>query len=207
MKKVLIVLTVIALIMSVMLTGCGKDDIYDVIGASTPTKITTLVEYNTTQGDKLTGFYVTEIEGNDLRFTYEYERLATPEESVADNSTDRVKAISGVIEYKDGAYSGDSEEWKPGSGAAIDLKLNITKKGLKDVEISEDGLTLTGKIATGKLEDVIGSSIAATEDVSIKVETNGTNVTLISLTIKTASGTMSVRTSYSYAEIDLFPAA
>lgn len=182
-------------------------DIYEIVEESKPTKITTEVNYSTIDGDNLTGFYVTKVNGNDTVFEYTYDRLYTPAESVAEGTTERIKTVSGVINYHDGVFtSGDNENWKPGTGTALDLKFDFNKRLLKDAEISEDGTKLTAKISPENAVKVLGTSLNAVDDIDIEVETNGVNLTMVTISANTQLGSMTIRTSYTYkAQDDLFP--
>lgn len=180
-------------------------DLYEIANLSKPTKVTTEVSYKTKAGDDLAGYYVTTIDGNDVIFDYEYDRLYTPAESVADGTTDRIKHVDGTITYHDGVYSGDTDEWQPGSGAALEVKFNLDGSKLKDVVINEDGTVLTAKIDPKHSVDIIGADLKATSDISITVQTNGVNLTMVIVSCDTVNGAMTIRTSYTYNAQDLFP--
>ncbi len=211
MKKLLAVL----LLLTVLVCGSsckrissvpvGKPNVYEIAESSKPTKVTTEVNYVTNAGDKLNGYYVTTIDGNDTVFEYTYDRLATPAESIEDGSNSRIKTVEGVIYYHDGVYSGDQEEWKPGTGTAFDLKLNIKKSNLKDISFNDDKTILTAKVSPDKAPEVLGTNLNATGDISLVVETNGVNLTMVTISCTTANGTMTIRTSYTYNVQDLFP--
>ena len=118
MKKFVILLLVFSLL---GLTSCGllekvgigkpsgTTEICEIASQSKPTKVTTEVHYVTNSGDELEGYYVTETDGTNAIFTYHYERLATPAESIELGNSDRILAFDGVINFKDGVYfvSGD----------------------------------------------------------------------------------------------------
>ena len=212
MKNLIALLIVVSLL---CFSGCsliesftGSVTVYDIVAESQPTKVTTEVSYTTIDGDALTGFYITSVNGSDTVFEYEYQRLATPEESLKDGDLNRVKTISGVIYYHDGVYSyGDNAEWKPGTGSAIDLKFNIKEEYLKNVQFNEDGTVLTADITPENAIHVLGSDIRAVDDITIVVETNGVNLTLVTISCPTQIGDLAIRTSYTYNTQDLFPEA
>ena len=184
----------------------GAKSVYEIADSSKPTKVTTEVSYSTMEGDILTGFYTTTVNGNDTVFEYEYQRLATPEDSIKDGSVDRIKTISGVIYYNDGVYtSGDNEEWKPGSGTAFDLKLEIKKRFLDDVQFNEDETILTATVSPENAEKVLGTDLNAIDDILLVVETNGINLTMVTISCMTQLGEMTIRTSYTYNTQELFP--
>ena len=216
MKKFVILLLVFAIL---GLTSCGllekigiiKDDasdICEIANKSRPTKITTDVSLVTTAGDSLAGYYVTTTDGSNVIFEYYYEKLATPAESVAIGSTDRIIKTEGVINYKDGSYySGDNDKWIPGTGTAFDLKFHVDESVLRDVVFSEDKMSFEAKVSAEDLVKVIGTDLDAKGDATLSVETNGVNLTMLSVVCETGNGTVSVRTSYTYNPQELFPEA
>ncbi len=209
MKKLTVLFLVLAILSSLCLTGCGlfgggNDEIYEIFAVSKPTRTTTEVSYVTTDGLSLSGFYVTSVEGNNTIFDYEYQRLAYPSESL-DNG-ERVKTVKGVINYKDGVYtSGEGGEWVPGTGTAFDLKLNLDKKLLNDVVISEDGTMLTANVTPENAVNVIGTNLNANGNISLTVKTNGVNLTAVEIGCTTDNATIAIRTSYTYNVQNLFP--
>ena len=215
MKKFVILLLVIGLL---SLTGCdilqkigigssaGAEVICEIANRSKPTKITTDVNYVTNKGDALAGHYVTTTDGTDTVFEYYYEKLATPAESIASGSNDRIVVTEGVIYYRDGAYYyGDEESWKPGTGTAFELKFNVDLEVIKDVVIDESVTTLEGKVGAEDLKNFIGTDLGAVGDATVILETNGVNLTMVTVTCTTENGTITVRTSYTYNPQDLFP--
>jgi hypothetical protein len=215
MKKFVILLLVIGLL---SLTGCdmlakigigapdGAEVVCEIVNRSKPTKITTDVNYVTGKGDTLSGHYVTTTDGTDTIFEYYYEKLATPEESIANGSSDRIIVSEGVIYYKDGAYYyGDEESWKPGTGTAFDLKLSVDPELIKDAVVDDEASSLEGKVSAEDLKSFIGTDLGAVGDATIVLETNKVNLTMITVTCDTANGTITVRTSYTYNPQDLFP--
>lgn len=215
MKKLAILLLVISML---SLTGCGvleffgfgSDDseateICEIANESVPTKITTEVSFVTNQGDSLSGYYVTTTDGKNTIFEYYYEKLATPTESIALGTTDRIIVNEGVIYYKDGVYYEGDQTWKPGSGTAFDLKFYVDADVLSDVTLDEAGTSLEAKVSAEDLPSLIGTDLGAIGDASVSISTNGVNLTMISVTCTTANGTMNIRTSYTYNPQDLFP--
>lgn len=214
MKKLAILLLVLSLL---SLTSCGvleffgfgsdtgAEEICEIANQSVPTKITTEVSFVTTKGDKLSGYYVTTTDGEDTIFEYYYEKLATPAESIASGSSDRIIVCEGVIYYKDGVYYEGDQTWKPGTGTALDLKFNLDPSVLSDVVVSEDGTSLDAVVSANNLASIIGTDLGATGDATVSIATNSANLTMISVVCNTANGTMSIRTSYTYNPQDLFP--
>ncbi len=213
MKKFVIVLLVLSLL---CLNSCGlfnkEDDqpsaveiICETANSSTPTKITTEVNYVTNSGDPLKGYYVTTTDGTNAIFEYYYERLATPAESIASGNSDRIISFEGIINFKDGTYFGDEEEWKPGSGTAFDLKFNMDAEILSDAVVNEDGNILDATVSAEELVSLIGTDLNAIGDATISLTTNGVNLTAVTVSCATANGTITIRTSYTYNQQELFP--
>lgn len=214
MKKFVILLLVFSLL---SLTSCGlfnkenKDlpegasAIYEITENSKPTKITTEVHYTTGMNDTLEGYYVTTTDGSDAIFEYYYERLATPAESIESGNSDRIISFEGIINYKDGVYFGDEEEWRPGTGTAMDLKFDIDPELLKDVVVNEDGNVLDAKVSADNLASIIGTDLNAVGDATISLVTNGVNLTSVTVSCTTANGAVTIRSSFTYNQQDLFP--
>lgn len=210
MKAFIILLLVFSILggigFGLLYDSYGPKSVYEIAETSQPTKVTTEVSYSTVEGDVLTGFYVTSVNGSDTVFEYEYQRLATPADSIEDGNVDRIKTVQGVIYYHDGVYtSGDNEEWKPGVGTAVDLDFNLNKRYLSDIEFNEDETVLTAKIAPENAATVLGTDLRAIDDILITVETNGVNLTMVTISCMTQLGEMTIRTSYTYSAQQLFP--
>ena len=215
MKKFILLLLVLSLL---VLPGCklikgdnqeeqGPDasGVYEIAKRSAPTKIITDVNYVTNVGDSLSGYYVTSTDGTNVIFDYYYEKLATPEESIASGNFSRILPVDGVIYYKDGVYYGDEEKWKPGTGTAFDLKFNVDENLLKNVTLNEDATELTAKISPENLVAFIGTDLNAVGDATVTITTNGYNLTMLAVACSTANGQLSIRTSYTYNVQELFP--
>ena len=214
MKKFVIMLLVISIL---GLTSCGLLEkvgignpegttaICDMVKQSKPTQVNTEVSYLTNSGDTLKGFYETVTDGTNVIFKYDYQRFATPAESVESGNSDRILSFSGVINFKDGVYFGDEEAWNPGTGTAFDLKFNIDPSLLSEIEVNEDGNELTAKVSAENLAAVIGTDLNAVGDASIVVTTDGVHLKAITVTCTTENGTMSIRSSYTYNQHVLFP--
>ena len=214
MKKFVIMLLVISIL---GLTSCGllekvgignpdgTTEICEMVKQSKPTQVNTEVNYLTNSGDKLKGFYETVTDGTNVIFKYDYQRFATPAESVESGNSDRILSFSGVINFKDGVYFGDEEDWNPGTGTAFDLKFNIDPSLLSEIVVNEDGNELTAKVSAENLAAVIGTDLNAVGDASIIVTTDGVHLKAITVTCTTANGTMSIRSSYTYNQQVLFP--
>ena len=206
MKKLIIALLVLSLL---CLTACsgdkGASEICRIANESAPTKVTTEVSYVTNSGDTLNGYYVTTTDGTNMIFEYHYEKLATPAESIELDNDSRVIEYDGVINYIDGVYTGDQTEWRPGTGTAFDLKFELDHKRLKDVEIDDLGTSFQAKVSSEDLKSIIGTDLGAVGDASVRVETNGANLTILTVTCTTEVGTITIRTSYTYNRQNLTP--
>lgn len=212
MKKLITMLLVFSLMLC--LPGCklfkgkgsGVGDICEIARNAAPTKIITEVNMVTKAGHSLAGYYVTSTDGTNAIFEYEYQRLATPEESVALGDSSLIITEKGVINYKDGVFvSGDGETWRPGTGTALELRLNFEKSLFKGATVSEDGNELTATLSADELAEFIGTDLNTVGDATVTVSTNGRNLTLVTISCSTANGDLIIRTSYTYNRQNLFP--
>ena len=209
MKKLIILLLVFAMLLC--LPGCsGKKgrvkELCEIAQNAAPTKIITEVSLVTTAGDSLKGYYVTVTDGTNAIFEYNFDRFATPAESVESGDYSRIIHEEGVINYKDGTYfSGDAETWRPGTGTAFDLKLNFDSDLFKGATVSEDKNQFEITMNAEDLKAFIGTDLNTVGDATVAVETNGRNLTLVTVSCTTANGTLIVRTSYTYNRQNLFP--
>lgn len=183
----------------------GTEEICEIANKSKSTKITTEVTFTTNSGDKLQGYYVTTTDGESVIFEYYFERFATPAESLESGLDDRIVSFEGVINYHDGVYFGDEEDWTPGSGTAFDLVFNVDPALLKDIVVNEDGNVLDAKVTSEKLALLIGTNLNAVGDATVSISTNSVNLTAFVVNCATANGTITVRSSFTYNPQELFP--
>ena len=206
MKKLIIMLLVFSMLLC--LPGCsGKKgrikEICEIAQNAAPTKIITEVNLVTTAGDSLAGYYVTVTDGKNAIFEYNYDRFATPAESVESGDYSRIIHEEGVINYKDGVFtSGDAETWRPGTGTAFDLKLNFNNDLFKGATVSDDKNQFEVTMSAEQLAEFIGTDLNTTGDATVTVATNGRNLTLVTISCNTANGTLLIRTSYTYNRQD-----
>ena len=208
MKKFIILLLVVSLL---GLTGCGLfgpdevTEICEIANNSHPTKITTEVSVTTKLGESLSGYYVTTTDGINTKFEYEYETLATLEESAALDGYDSVIPHKGSVLYQDGKFmDGEGDEWRAGTETSFELKFFIDESLLKDVTLAEDGYSFEAKVDAKDLAALIGTDLNAVGTATITVETNGANLTKVSVSCTTKAGnSITVRTSYTYNKQDL----
>lgn len=213
MKKITVLLLVISIL---TLTSCGlfqnEDTALDVAGIcaiakkAVPTTVITEVNLRTSAGDSLSGYYTTVTDGKDAIFTYSYQRFATPEDSVESGKPERISTFNGVINYRDGVYYGDEENWRPGTGTAYDLKFNVSTDLFTDAAMAEDGVSFNAKISKDNLVAMLGTDLNAIGDADVEITTNGKNLTMIEISCLTANGKLTLRTSYTYnVQDNLFP--
>ena len=215
MKKILCLLLALCCVFSFVACNGGDDDgievgnpLEEVVAASAPTKIVTLVSYvypeaDPRHGADLDGNYVLEIEGSNSIFTYDFNTFATPEEGL----DSWIKTVSGTIYVKNGAISNDGEDWEIITPATIGAKFNLDKTAFKTYEKSEDEKTLTATITGINIESVLGYKIAADGDVTVVITTDGFYMRGVTITYKSQQGAnVTIDTSYSYNKIALdFP--
>lgn len=218
MKKIICMLLTFVLALScfAVLTACGDDEVevgptvYEIVKTSEPTKIVTLVSFTDAKGVDLGARYVTEIEGENSIFEYEYKRYRTPEEGVADNSDEPVKTLAGKVYYKDHLYlTSEGDEWEAASANGVTATFDLKEEYLTSPALSEDGSTLTATLTAENAAKVFGTDLKANGEIALTVTVVGTSLTGVTVSYTTASGaTVVIRTSYSYDTITLtFPEA
>lgn len=213
MKKLVLVLLVFSLVLC--LPGCfGKNatikEVCEIANSAAPTKIVTTVNLLTTSGDKLSGFYETVTDGTNMIFNYRYQRLNTPEESIQTGNNDRVITEEGTINYKDGVYfSGDLETWRPGTGTAFELKLNFDRKLFKNADVLKDEngnkYGIETKMTAEELTEFVGTNLNTTGEATVTIVLRGSNLYSVTISCATATGTLTVTTSYTQNPQNLFP--
>ncbi len=213
MKKIVCMILALALTLCLALTftSCngGAGSILDAVRSSSATKVVTVVNYKDAAGVTLGGNYVLMMEGEDSIFEYTYTNYRTVEEGAEESNYERIKTVEGKVYTVDGLSSTDGEKWEAGAPVTVVLKLNITEAILKDAVVSEDGSTLTAKIASEDAVEALGTDLNAAEDISITISTSGARLIGVVLSCKTANNAdMRITTSYSYNPITLdIPAA
>ena len=215
MKKFVLMLLVFSLVLC--LPGCvGKNatikEVCEIANSAAPTKIVTTVSLVTNSGDKLSGFYETVTDGTNMIFNYKYQRLNTPQESVETGNYDRVLTEEGTINYKDGVYfSGDLETWRPGTGTAFDLKLNFDRKLFKKADVLKnengDKYGIEKNMTAEELTEFVGTNLNTTGEATVTIVLRGDNLYSVTITCTTATGTLTITTSYTQNQQNLFPEA
>ena len=179
-----------------------------IANGSKPTKTITLVTLvtNAEEPDTLTGSYSTVTDGTDVIFEYRYQRFNTPAESLETGNYDRILTFSGVVNYHDGVYSsGEGDEWRPGTGTALDLKLNFDVDLFKNAVANEEGNVLEVKFTAEELKSFIGTNLNAVGEATVVIAHNDVNLSAVTVTCSTENGSLMIRTSYTYNVQDLFP--
>ena len=198
----------LSLVMLFALASCkdkNETNLFDIIDQGrVPVTITTTVSYNYVDANNadnnvsLSGFYKTVTEWNRSIFTYEYERIALPEEA----NDGVVKPISGTIYKKDGnMVSVDGDNFEDTSelqayGISIDLKA----ENFDSYTVSEDGKSFTAKVTGANIQKALGVALSTNADgATVYVASNGIVITGVTVSYKSARGAdVFVATSYTY---------
>ena len=209
----LVVLMLVASLLALAACQQGADDskpasIYDIVNSSKANSINTSVDYTTSEGVALPGWYVVAREGNDMIVEYEYKRFATVEESVANGSLDRVITESGSIYYHDGKYYYASDETKTpfvGSPLEYDFKLNIDKsKLLSEYTPVNNSNERYISMSAENCHAMLGVDLSATGTVNVRILTNGVQLSEIEIIYNTESGaSVTILSTYDYGDVAL----
>lgn len=218
MKKFLTVLLAAAMAFACVgvLASCGKDetpDLYDVLDQKIePTRTVSTTKYTfVDNGDNevtLHGTFDTSVSGKDSITTYTYERMALPAED----------AESRIVTVKGGLFVNGDKTWTDGDpldedavpqAAVKTVELNSARLSGLSAKMSEDGKELTVTIPASRANSVLGVPVAARNNVTLTITTNGVHVTGIVISYLTLNeAAVEIRTSYSYNVLELsFPAA
>ena len=199
MKK--FICLILALTCAFSLFSCGDDgvdNIIEIVNSSKPDNIKTFTTY-TSGNQTLTGSFNTDISGSDYVTTYSYQRYADP---LVDGGDAYIKEVEGTVYYSNGKYSEDGESWSivaPDSNV-INIKFSLSAKKLGKCVVSSDGKTLTATIAADKAYSILGVNLSANDaGVTLKITTNGTNLTYVTISYVTVSeASVVIQTSYTY---------
>ena len=218
MKKRIISLALVVLMLAaslLALAACqqGAGDakpasIYDMVNSSKANSITTSVDYATEEGVALPGWYVVKREGNDMIVEYDYWRYATIEESVATGSLETKINEKGAIYYHDGKYYDAEDETKTpfvGSPLEYNFKLNIDKsKLLTEVTPTNNANARYVTMSAEDCKAMLGVDLGATGTVSVRILTNGVQLSELEVVYTTASGaSATILSTYDYGNITL----
>ena len=206
MKKVLCLL--LSLVMLFALASCkdkNETDLFDIIDQGrVPATITTTVSYSLTDADNeddsisLSGYYKTVTRYNRSIFTFEYERIALPEEA---NENGIIREISGTI-YRDGdkvSVDGDNFE-DVGALPGYGISVNLNKENFGSYTVSEDGKSFTTTLTGADIKKALGVELDTNADgATIHVASNGIVITGLTVSYKTSGGAdIFIATSYTY---------
>lgn len=207
MKKTLSFILVLSLAVGCVFAFASckkKSEIYGLAAAANPTKTVTLVTYTAENGDELHGDYTMEVEGNNSIFTYEYQRYRTVEDGAADDSTERIKTVDGVIYYKDGKFSFDGDAWETEVPTASSIKFDLNADYLTSVSINDTDTELKAELTPDNAMKVLGVDLKANGNAKITVKTNGVSLSQVIIEYTTADGAfVTIDTTYTYNAIAL----
>ena len=180
----------------------GVAKIAAIVNSSAPTKITTFSDYIVSAEDNLMlngRYYTTIAENGKKKFDFEYEKFAPI------GSASAVETVSGSVLYNaDGTVSEDNGATWTGAGAGyLPYSLNLNESDFKSFNISENGNNLSALISAEKSMSVFGVKIAATGDITLEVETNGTYLYYVNISYATENANVIIKTSYDYSAISL----
>ena len=223
MKKILSLLLILMCVIS--LAACGTDpnggggtvtpppavetteDIFDLAAKGlVPTKIVSLSNFNCKdlKGEDLSlaGTFTQVVNGNNSILDFKYERFATIDEA-ADSY---IVTVEGAIAIKDGKTKtiGSSASDKDWAAVIPSLQhlgaFRLDKEILPDdYKLSEDGQKLTVSLSGEEALAVIGEVIPANGDITLEVEGNGKNISMIVISYTAPSGaSVRIASSYTY---------
>jgi len=145
-----------------------------------------------------TGFYRTEINGENYVFSYKYDKFNKIGEGTSQIST----VGPHTIEYTDGHYFLDGTEvYARPNPEVLNVDLNLNKNLLGNYVISVDGDRLDTKVSAANAEKILGVKISATGDVQITVQTDGTHLWMVSVSYTDNQTKVTIDTSYTYEPV------
>ena len=224
MKKILSLMLILACVFSLAACSIGGtgntpggttnppagEDVVDVFAmaakGAVPTKIVSLSTYSgkDLKGDafSMAGSFSQVVNGNNSILDFKYDRFATIEE-MADSY---IVSVEGAIAVKDGKTKtiGDSLAAKDWEAVIPSLQqigaFNLTKEALPaDYQLSADGQKLSVSLTREEALKVIGIVIDASGEISLNVEGNGKNISMVVISYTAASGaSVRVASSYTY---------
>ena len=222
MKKILSLLLVLACVIS--LAACGvapapgpgvnpgndpaeAEDIFDIAAKdAVPTKIVTLSTYSGKdlmgKDFSFSGSFSQVSSGNNSILDFKYDRFATIEEA-ADSY---IVSVEGAIAVKDGKTKaiGDAmaaKDWEAVIPSLQQLGAFTLKEDVlpEDYKLSSDGQKLTVSLSRKEALSVIGVVIDASSEISLEVESNGKNISMVVVSYTATSGAfVRIASSYTY---------
>lgn len=222
MKKILSLLLVLMCVIS--LAACGGDpnngggtvtpppsqetlDVFELAAKGlVPTKIVSLSSFNCKdlKGEDLSlaGTFTQVVNGNNSILDFKYARFATIDEA-ADSY---IVNVEGAIAIKDGKTKtiGDAVSNKDWVAVIPSLQhlgaFRLSKEILPDdYQLSEDGQKLTVSLSGEEALKVIGEVIPANGDITLEVEANGKNISMVVISYTAQSGaSVRIASSFTY---------
>lgn len=189
-------------------------EFFELIENSEPNRITTVTATTDLKDSAETvynGLYDTVINADgSYKFDYSYEIMRSASlDNVGESSKE---LISGSILAANGLYSVDGGETWSGSMPdvnVINVKLDLNREYIDGYKLSKDGKTLTVNVSAENAEKILGVKIVTNEDhkdVTIKVESNGTYLSKITVSYENDNVKASIITSYTYEAVLETPA-
>ncbi len=206
MKKIVCLLLALTLVFAFVSCNEQEEDpdkaFFEAVAATNPTKIKTLTYYTVTgESTPLAGEYETVIMDTGFVFDYSFQRYATLEDAEDENTVinGNIVTESGKLYFKDGKYSFDNENWfvEAPDVAMSRINLNISKDTLGEYEINDAKTNVTATLSAEAAETLLGIKLAASSDVVVSISTNGTYLTLVTVSYSTANASVTITTSYS----------
>ena len=222
MKKILSLLLVIVCVISMAACSIGPsvtpgpnpeeqpaetDDIFEIAAKGlVPTKIVSLSTFNCKDlkgaNVALAGNFTQVVNGNNSILDFKYDRFATIDEA-ADSY---IVNVEGAIAIKDGKTKtignvASSSDWAALIPSLQQLGAFKLDKSMlpEDYKLSSDGQKLTVSLSGEEALRVIGEVIPAVGDISLEVETNGKNISLIVISYTAPSGAnVRIANSFTY---------
>ena len=223
MKKILSLLLILMCVIS--MAACGwipdngggtqtpppaeekAEDIFDLAAKGlVPTKIVSLSSFNCKdlkgEDTSLAGTFTQVVNGNNSILDFKYARFATIEEA-ADSY---IVNVEGAIAIKDGKTKTIGADSADKDWAAVIPSIQhlgafkLDKEILPDdYQLSEDGQKLTVSLSGEEALQVIGEVILASGDITLEVEGNGKNISMVVISYTAPSGaSVRIASSYTY---------
>lgn len=217
MKKILSLMLALLCVFALVACGGGSTpggttppatelDVFEAAAKGTaPTNITSLTSYRTKDplfGEDLVleGAFTLLVDGNESILDFEYQKLATLEDAADDFVVDKKGAIA-IQAGKSKVILGDSlGNWETVIPSMQNVAaLKIEKASLPaDYSLSEDGKKLSVSLTEEEAKTALGVDIEAASEIAFAVETNGTYITSIVISYKTANADVRIASSYTY---------
>ena len=184
----------------------SEAEFFEIIENSHPNRIDTVTSVtDKNSSDVYMGEYAKEIKGDGsyvFDYWYEFPLAVTPENI---GSTERVDFREGKILYANGLYSeDDGATWSARTPeiSLLGIKFELKKEYLGDYKMNKDGNVLTATVSAENAKNIFGLDINTEDDITIKIENNGTYISKITVTYENDVAKSSIITSYSYVAVE-----